>query len=93
MRRDLDNHMATSDHQHLLLMMKAFNELKQETKKETEQLREEIKAQERRGPQYEGSQYGSDASYNNFFDSNDDLIPPIPNCCFNNNLTSTMMVL
>ncbi len=44
MRRDVDNHMATSDHQHLLLMMKAFKELKQETtrKKETEQLREEV---------------------------------------------------
>ncbi len=40
-RRDLDNHMATSDHQHLLLMMKAFKELKQETK----QLRDEMKAQ------------------------------------------------
>ncbi len=44
MRRDFDNHMATSDHQHLLLMMKAFKELKQETtrKQETEQLREEV---------------------------------------------------
>ncbi len=44
MRRDVDNHMATSDHQHLLLMMKAFKELKQETtrKQETEQLREEV---------------------------------------------------
>ncbi len=43
-RRDLDNHMATSDHQHLLLMMKAFKELKQETtrKQEIEQLREEM---------------------------------------------------
>ena len=48
-KRDLDNHMATSDHQHLLLMMKAFKELKQETtrkdatrKQETEQLREEL---------------------------------------------------
>ena len=42
-RRDLDNHMATSDHQHLLLMMKAFKELKQETK----QLRDEIKTERR----------------------------------------------
>ena len=45
-RRDLDNHMATSDHQHLLLMMKAFKELKQETTRKqeihVEQLREEI---------------------------------------------------
>ncbi len=83
MRRDLDNHMATSDHQHLLLMMKAFKELKQETKKETEQLREEIKAQGRRGPQRKSPQYGSDVSFKHFYDSNDDLIPPIPNCCFN----------
>ncbi len=48
-KRDLDNHMATSDHQHLLLMMKAFKELKQETtrkdatrKQEMEQLRKEM---------------------------------------------------
>ena len=75
-RRDLDNHMATSDHQHLLLMMKAFKELKQETKKENEHLREEIKAQGRRGPHYE-----SDAS--DMSSSDEEPLSAPLNCCFN----------
>ena len=71
-RRDLDNHMATSDHQHLLLMMKAFKELKQETK----QLRDEVKSQRRKIPDSDYPEYSKQV------DSSCLLSGDIIRCCF-----------
>ena len=79
-RRDMEGHVTSSDHHHLLLTMKAFQKFREESKIECEQLRQEIKELKKSKTRRVRRKYED-------FDSDDESLAPSTNyepskCCF-----------